>query len=152
MTKYRNTCQICGQLVFDASQHICDGIPRTVDTRLTMEQERAEVERCWNNWGGRQVCLRGSAGQVAGLDYWQGWCSDEYMVAGTMADLIHDLWVYTVEHGNKIVALKAAMEASFCEHPEKLNCATCEITMPLRKLGEEKLTELLRGWKGQDNG
>jgi hypothetical protein len=111
---------------------------------LDTEQERAEVERCWSDWGVRQV---------ANVDYWQGWCCNKHTAAGTEADLIHDLWLYTEERKKQIARATYALSLLRLILKQGNNLMA-DYGQDQEALGEviareqARLDGLLKGWKG----
>lgn len=54
---------------------------------------------------------------------------------------------FTRERLKDIAALELAIETAFCPDSENNHCATCELTMPIRKLAIAALAELKKGMK-----
>jgi hypothetical protein len=54
---------------------------------------------------------------------------------------------FTRDRLKDIAELELAIETAFCLHPEETNCATCELTQPIRKIADAALAELKRGMK-----
>jgi len=54
---------------------------------------------------------------------------------------------FTRERLKDIAALELAVETAFCPDSENNHCATCELTMPLRKLAIAALEKLKMGMR-----
>ena len=109
----------------------------------------ANEEYVRSRWEGVKFAQSHQYGDATKPIYWLFYIDDWLAVSGydTREKILQAAAEFTRERERQIAEMSLAMETAFCADPKELNCVTCEITQPLRKLGEAALAELTRGMK-----